>query len=83
MLPPRSGPLLATCQQKAAAARLDRDGRGKMIHALLGGLVIATVFNGLALMGISAAGVDIATAIVLILAVTVDSLVRRRGATAT
>jgi D-xylose transport system permease protein len=56
-------------------------GRGKMIHALLGGVVIATVFNGLALMGISAAGVDIATAIVLILAVTVDSLVRRRGTT--
>jgi D-xylose transport system permease protein len=56
-------------------------GRGKMLHALLGGLVIATVFNGLALMGISAAGQDIATAIVLILAVTVDSLVRRRGTT--
>ena len=56
-------------------------GRGKMLHALLGGIVIATVFNGLALMGISAAGVDIATAIVLILAVTVDSLVRRRGTT--
>jgi D-xylose transport system permease protein len=56
-------------------------GRGKMIHALLGGVVIATVFNGLALMGISAAGVDIATAIVLILAVTVDSVVRRRGVT--
>ena len=58
-------------------------GRGKMLYALLGGIVIATVFNGLALMGISAAGVDIATAIVLILAVTVDSLVRRRGATGT
>jgi D-xylose transport system permease protein len=56
-------------------------GYGKMLHALLGGLVIATVFNGLSLMGISAAGVDIATAIVLILAVTVDSLVRRRGVT--
>jgi D-xylose transport system permease protein len=55
-------------------------GRGKVVHALIGGLVIATVFNGLALMGISAAGVDIATAIVLILAVTVDSVVRRRGA---
>jgi hypothetical protein len=36
-----------------------------------------------ALMGISAVGVDIATAIVLILAVTVDSLVRREGATRT
>ena len=58
-------------------------GRGKMLHALLGGMVIAVVFNGLALMGISAAGQDIATAIVLILAVTVDSLVRRRDATST
>ena len=54
-------------------------GRGKMIHALLGGVVIAAVFNGLALMGISAAGQDIATAIVLIAAVTLDSLVRRRA----
>jgi ABC-type xylose transport system permease subunit len=37
------------------------------------------VFNGLGLMGISAAGTDIATAIVLIAAVTLDSLVRRRA----
>jgi D-xylose transport system permease protein len=59
------------------ACQSNSPGRG----ALLGGLVIATVFNGLSLMGISAAGVDIATAIVLILAVTVDSLVRRRGVT--
>jgi len=54
-------------------------GRGKMLHALIGGIVIATVFNGLGLMGISAAGTDIATAVVLIVAVTLDSLVRRRG----
>ncbi|MEA2213136.1 MAG: D-xylose transport system permease protein [Solirubrobacteraceae bacterium] len=54
-------------------------GRGKMIHALLGGVVIAAVFNGLGLMGIAAAGQDMATAIVLILAVTLDALVRRRG----
>jgi len=54
-------------------------GRGKMIHALLGGLVIAAVFNGLGLMGIAAAGQDMATAIVLILAVTLDALVRRRA----
>ncbi|HEY2005035.1 MAG TPA: hypothetical protein VGG87_01230, partial [Solirubrobacteraceae bacterium] len=54
-------------------------GRGKMIHALLGGVVIAAVFNGLGLMGIAAAGQDIATAIVLILAVTLDALVRRRS----
>ena len=55
-------------------------GRGKPVHALLGGIVIAAVFNGLGLMGITAAGQDIATAIVLIVAVTLDSLVRRRAA---
>jgi len=54
-------------------------GKGKPLHALLGGVVIAAVFNGLGLMGISTAGQDIATAIVLIVAVTLDSLVRRRA----
>jgi D-xylose transport system permease protein len=54
-------------------------GRGKPLHALLGGIVIAVVFNGLGLMGISSAGTDIATAIVLLAAVTLDSLVRRRS----
>jgi D-xylose transport system permease protein len=54
-------------------------GRGRPLNALLGGVVIAAVFNGLGLMGISAAGQDIATAIVLIVAVTLDSLVRRRA----
>jgi D-xylose transport system permease protein len=56
-------------------------GRGKPIHALLGGLVIGTVYNGLALMGVSAAGQFIATAIVLLVAAAIDSLVRRRGST--
>ncbi len=55
-------------------------GRGKPIHALLGGLVIGIVFNGLALMGINAAGQFIATGIVLLVAAAVDALVRRRGA---
>jgi D-xylose transport system permease protein len=54
-------------------------GRGKPTHALLGGILIAAVFNGLGLMGINAAGQDIATAIVLVAAATVDSLVRRRA----
>ena len=58
-------------------------GRGKPVHALLGGIVIATVFNGLGLMGINAAGTDIATAIVLIAAVTLDALVRRRASAGT
>ncbi len=54
-------------------------GRGKPLHALLGGLVVATVYNGLALMGISAAGQYISTAIVLLAAVIVDALARRRA----
>lgn len=55
-------------------------GRGKPLHALLGGLVIGVVYNGLALMGISAQGQFIATGVVLLVAATVDSLVRRQGA---
>ena len=54
-------------------------GRGKPAHTLLGGLVIGAVINGLTLMGVGPAVQDIATAVVLILAVTVDSLVRRRA----
>ena len=43
--------------------------------------MIAVVYNGLALMGISAAGQFIATAIVLLVAASIDALVRRRGST--
>ena len=56
-------------------------GHGKPIHPLLGGLVIATLTNGLALLNISTAGTDIATAVVLLVAVAVDSTLRRRGRT--
>jgi D-xylose transport system permease protein len=56
-------------------------GYGKAVHALLGGVLIAAVANGLALIGVSTAVQDIATALVLLAAVTVDSLVRRRGST--
>jgi len=54
-------------------------GRGRPLNPLLGGLVIAVVANGLGLMGVSTAVTDIVTAIVLIGAVTLDSLVRRRA----
>ena len=54
-------------------------GHGKPIHPLLGGLVIATLTNGLALLNISTAGTDVATAVVLLVAVAVDSTLRRRG----
>jgi D-xylose transport system permease protein len=57
-------------------------GRGKMIHALLGGLVIAVIYNGLGLIGLSAGPTFIVTALVLLAAVTIDTLARRRGATA-
>ncbi len=57
-------------------------GRGKPVHSLLGGLIIAVVVNGLALMSVSAAVTYIVTAIVLLAAVVLDAVVRRR-ATAT
>ena len=56
-------------------------GYGKPVHALLGGVLIAAVVNGLALIGVSTAGEEIATSLVLLAAVTVDSIVRRRGST--
>ena len=50
---------------------------------LFGGVLIAAVVNGLPLLGVSTAGEEIATALVLLAAVTVDSLVRRRGSSTT
>jgi D-xylose transport system permease protein len=52
-------------------------GRGRMLHAVLGGLVVATIINGLALIGMTAAATDIITAIVLLAAVTIDTVARR------
>ena len=56
-------------------------GRGKPVNALLGGLVIGVVINGLALMSVSAAVNYMATAVVLLAAVILDALVRRRSST--
>lgn len=56
-------------------------GRGRMVNALLGGFVISVVYNGLALMGVSNAVYDLSTAIVLIAAVSLDAIVRRRAST--
>ena len=56
-------------------------GRGRMVNALLGGVIIAVVYNGLALMGVQAAVQDMATALVLIAAVALDAVVRRRSST--
>ena len=52
-------------------------GRGKMVYALLGGLVIATIYNGMGLLGLAASYQYMVTALVLVAAVTIDSLARR------
>lgn len=57
-------------------------GRGKMVHALVGGLVIATIYNGMGLIGLSASAQYMVTALVLLVAVVVDALARR-GSSAT
>ena len=49
-------------------------GRGKMIHAVIGGMVIAVIYNGMALISVSTAVEYIVIAIVLLAAVTVDSV---------
>jgi D-xylose transport system permease protein len=53
-----------------------------MLHALIGGLVVAVIANGLGLLGMSAAATDIVTALVLLVAVSVAALARRGRATA-
>jgi D-xylose transport system permease protein len=55
-------------------------GKGKVAHAVIGGLVLAVVENGLGLLKQPAAVVNIITGLVLLLAATVDALSRRRAA---
>ncbi len=55
-------------------------GRGKAIHAVLGGIVIAAIDNGMGLQGYSAAAKYVVTAIVLLAAVTIDAVARRNVA---
>jgi D-xylose transport system permease protein len=52
-------------------------GRGKAIHAVLGGLVIAAIANGMGLQGYGGDIQQIVTAFVLLAAVTIDSVTRR------
>jgi D-xylose transport system permease protein len=52
-------------------------GRGTVLSAILGGLVIASIDNGLGLLGLSSGTKFIVTGLVLLAAVTVDSLSRR------
>ena len=56
-------------------------GRGKMMDALLGGLVVGVIANGLQLLGLTATAQLMWTALVLLAAVTVDALTRRGRST--
>jgi D-xylose transport system permease protein len=53
-------------------------GRGRVISAVLGALVISTIGNGLSLIGSAAATQYIATGIILLGAVVLDTVSRRR-----
>jgi D-xylose transport system permease protein len=52
-------------------------GKGKMLHGVLGGLVIGGIYNGLYLLAIDVQYQFIVTGLVLIVAVTIDALSRR------
>jgi D-xylose transport system permease protein len=54
-------------------------GKGRVRDAIVGGAVIATIENGLRLLGQPAAVVSIVTGLVLLLAASVDALSRRRA----
>jgi D-xylose transport system permease protein len=55
-------------------------GRGRISNAVIGGAVLATVNNGMGLLGLPASVVFLVNGIVLLLAAGVDTLSRRRSA---
>ena len=52
-------------------------GRGKMIHGVLGGLVIGGIYNGMYLQSLDVQRIFIVTGLVLLAAVTLDAVSRR------
>ena len=58
-------------------------GRGKPVYAVIGGVIVAAIYYGLFLLGVSADGTYMAIAVVLVAAATVDTLARRRRPSAT
>ena len=54
-------------------------GKGKVMDAVLGGLVIAIIINGMGLLNASSAVVYIVTGLVLLVAASVDAISRRRA----
>jgi D-xylose transport system permease protein len=55
-------------------------GRGRMLHAILGGLVVGVINNGLQLLGLSASAQLMWTALVLLAAVIIDRVTRQTQA---
>jgi D-xylose transport system permease protein len=56
-------------------------GKGRIIDAILGGLVVAVILNGMGLLQRTSGVIYIVTGIVLLVAASVDALSRRRAAT--
>jgi D-xylose transport system permease protein len=56
-------------------------GRGRMVGAVLGAVIVAVIYNGLELLGLGAAQQNLWTAAVLLVAVTVDTIARRSSQT--
>ncbi len=54
-------------------------GKGRVMDAVIGGFVVAVIFNGMNLLGLAASYVYIFTGLVLLLAASVDALSRRRS----
>jgi D-xylose transport system permease protein len=52
-------------------------GRGKVIHGVLGGLVIGGIYNGMYLQGLDVQRIFIVTGLVLLAAVSIDAVSRR------
>jgi D-xylose transport system permease protein len=55
-------------------------GRGKVLHGVLGGLVIGGIYNGMYLLAIPVQWQYIVTGLVLLVAITIDALSRRGSA---
>jgi len=55
-------------------------GKGKIIHAVIGGLVVAVIQNGMLLLNQPAGRVFVVTGLVLLVAASVDALSRKRAA---
>jgi D-xylose transport system permease protein len=55
-------------------------GKGKAVNAVIGGLVITVIDNGMGLMGYTSGTKYIVTGLILLIAASVDALARRRAA---